>query len=416
MFFSEAAVKAGVVPKELYVIAVGAGPRAFIINGAWLTNLWATFMYVIGAAVVQPGREDDKEWTMANLRLDDRHVSYSIKEQVALAIQQGVPIESIVVCICTPTGLHCQHICEAIEAGVKHILCDKPLVTSVAELRKIQAALAKTKGVQIYLTFNHRYNGAVFQMRAIAAKNPGNVARIDAAFLQDWLHDPVTGQQADWRVANELCGKLDIETHAVDLVSFVAGSPVASVKNAVIARKGPFAIERGFSDQGHTDLMFANGIVGSSEYDQGNKGHADDIYVIMTLKGGEQYLWRMAWGPETLFVGSTMSSVDNPSEWEMHLRGHSPLFATEINEAFGATPGGHIQGWPSYWRSLFLAIAGDIYRRNGNPIVPFLPTSMQLPVPTIGDAGVNITAFIEASVLSARSGGASVPLAEVLGT
>ncbi len=413
MYYNQSAIKAGLLPTKFYAIAVGAGPRAFIINSAWIPNLLSTNLFRIGAAVVQPGNEDDRLWACGNFGLPEDNVSYSIKDQISLATQR-VHINEVVVCICTPTGLHADHICEALEAGAKHIISDKPLVTSIAELRRIQAAMEKAGDAQVYVTFNHRYNGPVFQMRTIAAEAPDNVECIDAAFLQDWLTHKQSGQQADWRVADPRCGLLDIGSHAADLASFIAGSGIELVSGACMNRKGPFARVRGFSDHGTTDVIFENGIGGTIEYDQARPGHADDIYAVMTMTDGVRYMWRMAWGAETLWVSNVRdANEDRQSDWTPHLRGHSPVFDSEVNDSFGDTPGGHVQGWPQYWKALFEAIAVNIWNRMQHSICAHLPECKYLPVPTINDAGQNITQFIEANVLSAERNGDEVALGEV---
>ena len=129
---------------------------------------------------------------------------------------------------------------------------------------------------------------------------------------------------------------------------------------------------------------------------------------------GTQYLFRMEWGPETLYV-SRNGTLESQNGWDPHLRGYSHLFSDAVNDAFGETPGGHIKGWPGYWRALFLAISGDILRAENAPICEedgkYLPAVMKLPVPTFEDTGKHITAYVDAHAASAKEDGKTVTLA-----
>lgn len=408
MHFSLDAVKAGKAPARFPVVLVGTGATAFISSSAWWPNLLASNMFDVKYGCIHPRRPEDAGWFMANARVPAENVSSDLPALLKKAVAEQKPGAPVVACICTPTPLHADQIITALNAGVKYIISDKPIVTSSAELQRIQDA-AKGKDALIAISFNHRYNGPVFQMRKIASEKPGDVAAVEGAFLQDWLVSDPKNPQGDWRIQHPLCGLLDIGTHVADLISFIAGSPIVAVEKGVVESAGPFAKLKKFSDHGSTDVHFANGIKGRDEYHQSLPGHADDIYAVLKMKDGTQYLWRMAWGSETLFVGKKDATLDSPAGWEIHLRGHSPKFSPDVNAIFGATPGGHIQGWPSYWRTLFLGVAGEILRREGQ--AADLPPVMHVPIPTIDKEGVMITQFVEAQEASAKQGGAKVSLA-----
>jgi predicted dehydrogenase len=405
MLFGLPAVQAGVVPGKFPVVLVGTGATAFISSSAWWPNLLASNMFDVQYGCIAPSRPEDADWFQANARVSRENVSADLAPlcRRAVAAEKGAPT---VACICSPTPLHAAQICTAIECGVRYILSDKPIVVESAEVKKIQDA-ARGKKVQVYITFNHRYNGPVFQMRQLVKEAPSQVAGIDGAFLQDWLVDDPKNPQGDWRIRHRLCGLLDIGSHVADLISFIAGSPITAIEKGCVESVGQFARKKGFTDHGTAEAVFANGIPGRIEYHQSLAGHADDIYACVRLKDGTQLLWRMAWGPESLFVTKT-GTLDGPVGWELHLRGHSPRFSPEVNAIFSATPGGHIQGWPMYWRALFLGIAGDILRSEGFAAPEQLPPVMQIPVPKLQPEGVMITGYIEAHDRSSQQGGARV--------
>lgn len=61
------------------------------------------------------------------------------------------------VSICTPNYLHAPLTIQALEAGV-HVLCEKPMATSLAAAEQMKAAAART-GKVLYIGFNHRFIG-----------------------------------------------------------------------------------------------------------------------------------------------------------------------------------------------------------------------------------------------------------------
>ena len=59
-----------------------------------------------------------------------------------------------VVAIHTPNSLHCEEVIAAAKAG-KHVFCDKPMATSVADAERMLAACEKA-GVQLGMNFHNR--------------------------------------------------------------------------------------------------------------------------------------------------------------------------------------------------------------------------------------------------------------------
>src|SRR3954470_15821310 len=70
-----------------------------------------------------------------------------------------------VVCICTPNGLHAQHSIKALEAGF-HVLCEKPMATSVDDAQKMINAADKA-GKKLFITKQNRFNPPVAAVKAV---------------------------------------------------------------------------------------------------------------------------------------------------------------------------------------------------------------------------------------------------------
>lgn len=146
-----------------------------------------------------------------------------------------------VVHICTPNHLHRPMAQAALEAG-KHVICEKPLATTLEDAEAL-AALANSTGLVATVPFVYRYHPVVREARArIAQGELGPLHLIHGSYLQDWLLDPASN---NWRVDLVLGGAsrvfADIGSHWCDLVEWVSGERFVDVSAAfatVIAERG----------------------------------------------------------------------------------------------------------------------------------------------------------------------------------
>ncbi len=145
-----------------------------------------------------------------------------------------------VVHVCTPNHLHRAMAQAALQAG-KHVICEKPLATTLEDARAL-AALAASSGLVATVPFVYRYHPVVREARArIAQGELGPLRLIHGSYLQDWLLDPASN---NWRVDPALGGAsrvfADIGSHWCDLVEWVSGERFAEVSAAfetVIAQR-----------------------------------------------------------------------------------------------------------------------------------------------------------------------------------
>ena len=131
--------------------------------------------------------------------------------------------------ICTPNALHFAMAKAALEAG-KHVLCEKPLATSVEEARKLVAAAARA-GRRNCLNHNLRYYPMVQQMRRLCeAGELGEILVVQGTYSQDWL---LYDTDWNWRVDSAVGGPsrcmADIGTHFFDMAEHVTGLRVGSL-------------------------------------------------------------------------------------------------------------------------------------------------------------------------------------------
>lgn len=125
-----------------------------------------------------------------------------------------------VVHVCTPNQLHFPMAMAALEAG-KHVICEKPLATTVTEAEQL-VALARKAALANCTFFNVRAYPQVRNMRSIIqAGELGEVLAIQGTYSQDWL---LYDTDWNWRVeAGASRTFADIGSHWCDLAEFVTG-------------------------------------------------------------------------------------------------------------------------------------------------------------------------------------------------
>jgi len=131
--------------------------------------------------------------------------------------------------ICTPNNLHYQMSKEALEAG-KHVVCEKPLATTVAEGEDLVKLAAGRKLVSA-VHFNIRYYPLMRQIKLMMEKGEfGEIFAVHGSYLQDWLFYPT---DYNWRLEPKLSGKsraiADIGSHWIDLIEYISGLKIVEV-------------------------------------------------------------------------------------------------------------------------------------------------------------------------------------------
>jgi predicted dehydrogenase len=134
-----------------------------------------------------------------------------------------------VVHVCTPNALHFPMVSDALHAG-KHVICEKPLTTSVENAQKL-AALAKEKNLRNCTFHNLRFYPMVQQMRRMReAGELGEILVLQGTYSQDWL---LYDTDWNWRIDSKPNGPsrcmADIGSHWCDMAEHVTGQRITSV-------------------------------------------------------------------------------------------------------------------------------------------------------------------------------------------
>lgn len=130
--------------------------------------------------------------------------------------------------VATPHALHREHVLACARAG-RHILCEKPLATSVADAKAMLSACQQA-GARLGTGFHLRHHP--FHVEARRLVQDGSLGQIMTAEAEWSLTPRPDSSSADWRWDPEQSGGgifTGTGVHAVDLLRFVLGAEIRSV-------------------------------------------------------------------------------------------------------------------------------------------------------------------------------------------
>ncbi|MEO3384912.1 Gfo/Idh/MocA family oxidoreductase [Mesorhizobium sp. CAU 1741] len=372
---------------------VGGGQGAFIGGVHRIAaRLDGEFQLVAGALSSDPERA---RASAAELGLDPARSYGSFEEMARAEAARSDGIEAV--SIVTPNHMHWPAAEAFLNAGI-HVICDKPLTSSLADARKL-AALVEKSGRLFVLTHNYTGYPMVRQAREmIRAGEIGDIRVVQAEYPQDWLTEKVeeTGsKQAGWRTDPSKSGAGgatgDIGTHAYNLARFVSGLEL----DTLAADLSAFVDGRRVDDNAHVMLRFkamggapaAKGMLWASQVAPGNE-NALRLRVYGTKGGLEweqeqpNHLWYTPFGePKRLIT-----------------RGGAGAGAAAARVS--RIPGGHPEGYLEGFATIYCEAARAIRALREGTTLPD-----DAIFPTVHD-GVEGVAFIEACVRSSNENGA----------
>ncbi|WP_369980384.1 Gfo/Idh/MocA family protein [Xanthomonas bundabergensis] len=303
-----------------------------------------------------------------------------------------------VVHVCTPNHLHRAMAQAALEAG-KHVICEKPLATTLEDAQAL-AALAAATGLVATVPFVYRYHPVVREARArIAQGELGPLRLIHGSYLQDWLLDPASN---NWRVDPALGGAsrvfADIGSHWCDLVEWVGGERFVEVSAAfatVIAERGALT-GQSFSTPTAGGAMQAvsSEDVAAAMFRTG-AGTLASLTVSQVSAGRRNRLWFEIDGAR---ASVAFDQEDAERLWiglpdqreETFVRG--PGAGSAEQRRLSVLPAGHAQGYGN----CFEAFVADTYRAIQGERPEGLPTF---------DDGVRSALIVDRVITSARTRG-----------
>ncbi len=348
-------------------------PRAGFLGGGFMAAVHTRAARAAGAELAALASSSPERATAAAAELGVERGAIDIDDAIAA---------SDIVHVCTPNADHAAHAHAAIAAG-RHVVCEKPLATTVADARSLVDAV-DAAGLVGAVPFVYRYHPMVREARAlVAAGELGVILSVDAAYLQDWMLLPTDN---DWRATSTAGGAsrafADIGSHLCDLLEFVTGDRIVRLT----ARTRTVYAERGGAKVPNEDMAallveFANGSLGTLLVSQLAAGRKNGL--VFELHGSRHAARFEQERPEELWIGGREGN-------QLRLRDAATLRPDA--ERLSIVPAGHPMGYQdafnAFVRDAYAAVRGET------------PEGM----PTFHD-GLRASLIIDAVLRSAAAGG-----------
>jgi len=311
--------------------------------------------------------------------------------QDLLAHELSLPADERIhfVVIVTPNDLHHPVAMAFAESGF-HVVCDKPLVHSLAQAEELAATVART-GIVFGVTYNYSGYPMVREARELVKAGAlGTLRKVIVEYHQGWLTTALEQQghkQAGWRTdpARSGAGAIaDIGSHAEHLASHVTGLEL----EALCADLGHVVPGRRVDDDAAVHLRFRGGVRGVLLASQVAAGCENDLRLRVI--GSEGSLdWRQEQPNELLHA-----PLNGPRRvLTRNAGGLSPAA-----QAACRLPAGHPEAFIEAFANLYLGVATDIRARLAG--VPADPLRADYPGIADGLRGVR---FIERTLASSAS-------------
>lgn len=194
------------------VLLVGAGAVVEEHYRALLRRL-ETFGTIRVAAVVEPnesrGQRIATEFKQARYHADLGTAFVTASYDLAI--------------ITSPPGLHADHVCAAVEEGC-HVLCEKPMATTVADANRMTAAAERADRV-LGVAFPRRFYASFADVATLVARGElGDDVRF--AYREGGTYGwPVATDAAFRRERSGGGALMDKGVHVLDLLSSIFGDP-----------------------------------------------------------------------------------------------------------------------------------------------------------------------------------------------
>lgn len=366
---------------------VGGGNDAFI--GAVhriASRLDDRYELVAGALSSTPEKSQASGAALGLARVYDDFRQMAIREARR---KDGIDAVAIV----TPNHMHFPAAREFLKRNI-HVICDKPLTSTMADAKKMVRAVEKSEALFI-LTHNYTGYPMVRQAREMIANGViGRVRVVQVEYPQDWLTEEQDFKQAEWRTDPARSGAGgstgDIGTHAHNLARYVTGLEV----EALAADLEAFVEGRRVDDNGHVLLRFKGGAKGMLWCSQVAPGNENALRIrVYGEKGGVEwaqedpnYLWHTPFGEPKRKLTRNGAGTGAASQRLCRI------------------PPGHPEGYLEGFANIYSEAADAIIaRKAGLPI----PEGVDFPSITDGLRGVE---FVDACVRSSKRNAAWISL------
>ena len=153
--------------------------------------------------------------------------------------------------VATPNHLH-RPIVEAAARAGKHVLCEKPMATSLADAEAMVAA-CRGNGVRYATAFDQRFQARHRRLRELVRE--GRLGEITAVRVHyacwtpaDWSPPTTQGTHDNWRIDPARAGGgafIDLAPHGLDLAQVLLGEPLVETRGLLQRRVFDYPVDDG---------------------------------------------------------------------------------------------------------------------------------------------------------------------------
>jgi predicted dehydrogenase len=283
--------------------------------------------------------------------------------------------------ICTPNFMHAPIAKDALQAG-KHVICEKPLATSVKEAQDLVDTARATK-LRNATFHNLRFYPMVQHMRRMREDGDlGEILVVQGTYSQDWL---LYDTDWNWRLDRKSNGPsrtlADIGSHWCDMAEHVTGQRITSVcadlqtfHKVRKAPKGPIETFAGktLRPEDYTEVPIDTEDFGAVLIRMGERtrGAFTASQVSAGCKNGlrlEIYGTKcgVAWNqerPDELWIGNR--NTNN----QIIIK--DPSLLKEKAKSYADLPGGHSEGYDDTFKQVFRRFYKSIEDPSAEPEYP----------------------------------------------
>ncbi len=274
--------------RRLRLAVVGGGATSFI-GGVHRTAARLDDRFEVVASVMASTPQRAREQGVQAGIVEDRAYG-TLEEMLSAEGRRGDSIDAVA--IMTPNHRHFPECKAVLEKGL-HIICDKPMTTSVEDAIEL---VHRVKQAGVVFCFTHNYSGypMVRQARDMVANGLlGEIRQVNVEYSQGQLSsyvEPNAPERLKWRLDPARGGPSavlgDIGTHAHQLLTYITGMPLAKLAADV----GPTVPERQNDDYAGMLLRMENGARGTLWCTQAASGSENILRIkVFGANGGLEW-------------------------------------------------------------------------------------------------------------------------------
>ncbi len=367
---------------------VGGGPDAFIGSVHRAAAALDGEMELVAGAFSSKADKSKQQGEALCLNPNRVYTSYKEMAEKEAQLPEGERIDFV--SVVTPNHVHFEIAKAFIEAGF-HVVCDKPMTTTVQDAEEL-CRLVKKHDVVFGLTHNYTGYPLVKQARALVQDGTlGDIRKIVVEYPQGWLASRLEEEgvkQAAWRTDPKQAGVSscigDIGTHAENLAYYITGLEM----DEICADLTTFVPGRQLEDDGNILIHYKNGARGI-------------LYASQVSLGEENNLRIRVYGSKA----SIDWHQENPNYLSVKFGG-APEKVYKRGNDYLAPVAAHNQRIPFGHPEAFIEAFANVYRNVGRTIAARLegkqPGEFDTDFPTVQD-GARGVHFIHKTVESGKS-------------